>query len=389
MLDITEIRDAFAQHYGVHPRLMIRAPGRVNLIGEHTDYNDGFVFPVAIDRATYVAARPRDDRYIHVTALDVNETDIFDLDAPIERSQQYGWSNYVRGVVKGLLAAGHTLTGANMVFLSDVPRGAGLSSSAALEVSVGYTFQVLNRLNILGEELALLAQGAENTFVGVKCGIMDQFISALGRADHALMIDCRNLTARAVPLPHDAKVVICDSGVRHELGTSEYNVRRAQCEQAVHVLKGVLPHITALRDVTLADLEAHGHLLDAVVLRRARHVCSENERVLASVDALEQGDYTRFGQLMNASHTSMRDDYEISAPEIDVLVEIGQALPGCYGSRMTGGGFGGCTVSLVENSAVEAFQEQLKASYLERTGKQANIYICAASDGVGRAIPEE
>ena len=387
MLDVTEIRDQFTQHYGAHPRLMVRAPGRVNLIGEHTDYNDGFVFPVAIDRATYVAARPRDDRRVRTFATDIGEIDEFDLD-DFGHSSEHPWSNYIRGVVKGLLIAGHSLEGVNMLITSDVPQGAGLSSSAALEIAVGYTFQVLNKLNILGEELALLAQGAENNFVGVQCGIMDQFISALGRKDHALLIDCRELIARPVPLPHDAKIVICDSGVRHEHGTSGYNDRRLECEEAVAVLKGPMPKITALRDVSLADLETHGHLLSPVVLRRARHVVSENGRVLESVAALEAGDYAHFGELMNASHASMRDDYEITVPPIDTLVEIAQVLGGCYGSRMTGGGFGGCTVSLVDRSAVDTFTQQLTALYAEKTERSATIYVCSASDGVGRALPE-
>ena len=387
MLDVATIREAFSRRHGVHPWLMVRAPGRVNLIGEHTAYNDGFVFPVAIDRATYVAARPRDDRRIHITALDLGAEDEFDLD-DFGHSAANPWSNYIRGVAKGLLVAGHSLGGANVLITSDVPQGAGLSSSAALEVAVGYAFQVLNRLNLLGEELALLAQGAENNFVGVQCGIMDQFISALGREGHALLIDCRELNARPVPLPHDARIVICDSSIRHEHGSSGYNERRAQCEEAVRLLKPVLPKILALRDVTLANLHEHAGLLPPVVLQRARHVVSENQRVLESVAALEAGEYARFGQLMNASHSSMRDDYEITIPAIDRLVEIAQAQPGCYGSRMTGGGFGGCTVSLVETSAVAAFSANVAAAYTEATGKTAKIYICVASDGVGRAVPE-
>lgn len=387
MLNVNDIRDHFSQQYGVHPRMMVRAPGRVNLIGEHTDYNDGFVFPVAIDRATYVAARPREDRKVHVFAANLNDADEFALD-DFGHSAEHPWSNYIRGVVKGLLVAGHPLDGANLLISSDVPQGAGLSSSAALEVAVGYTFQLLNKLNILGEELALLAQGAENNFVGVQCGIMDQFISALGQRDHALLIDCRELNARPVPLPHDAKVVICDSSVRHAHGTSGYNERRAQCEEAVRILKGPMPKISALRDVTLDDLARYADMLPPVVLKRARHVVSENARVLESVAALEIGDYERFGQLMNESHTSMRDDYEITVPPIDTLVELARAVPGCYGSRMTGGGFGGCTVSLVTASSVEQFQRDVAQAYKAQTGLETTIYVCTASDGVGRAVPE-
>lgn len=387
MLDIDKVREQFERQYGIHPRLMVRGPGRVNLIGEHTDYNDGFVFPAAIDRAAYVAVRPREDRQVHVYAADLGQSDVFALDNIVHNDEQ-GWSNYVRGVVKALLVAGHELGGADMLITSDVPRGSGLSSSAALEVAVGYAFQVLNRLNLYGEELALLAQGAENTFVGVQCGIMDQFISALGQADHALLIDCRNLSYRAVPLPETANVVVCDSGVRHEHGSSGYNDRRAECAEAVQTLKTKLPKITALRDVTPEDLAQHGHLLSDVVLRRARHVVSENQRVLESASALEGGNYERFGELMNESHISMRDDYEITVPAIDTLVSLAQAMPGCYGSRMTGGGFGGCTVSLVDSAAVAEFQRTVAEGYKNATGREATIYVCRASEGVGRALPE-
>src|SRR5215211_5802292 len=243
MINVDIIRDQFEQHYGIHPRLMVRAPGRVNLIGEHTDYNDGFVFPAAIDRATYVAARPREDNLVHVVALDMDDADEFALDAPIERSAAHPWSNYIRGVAKGLLIAGHRLAGANLLITSDVPRGSGLSSSAALEVATGYAFQLLNRLNILGEELALLAQGAENTFVGVQCGIMDQFISALGRAGHALLLDCRDLSYRPIPLPPGVNIVVCNSHMPRSLAGSAYNQRRKECDKAVQLFKQWYPKI--------------------------------------------------------------------------------------------------------------------------------------------------
>lgn len=384
MLDANNVRAQFEQRYGIHPRLIVRAPGRVNLIGEHTDYNDGFVCPIAIDRATYVAARPRDDDRVQTFATDFNETDEFSL-ADITHSSEHPWSNYVRGVVKSLQIAEHPLGGANLLIASDVPRGAGLSSSAALEVATGYAFQVLNQLNLLGEELALLAQGAENNFVGVKCGIMDQFISALGQVDHALVIDCRDLSYEPVPLPTGVNVVVCDSHIRHAHSDSGYNERRAQCEEAVRLLKAKLPKIRALRDVTLDDLAQHGALLPPVVLARARHVVSENTRVLASKDALISGDLAHFGQLMNESHVSMRDDYEITVPDIDTLVAIAQQQPGCYGSRMTGGGFGGCTVSLVASADVARFDRDVAAAYQQTTGRKTTIYVCRAVDGVGRA----
>jgi galactokinase len=388
MIDVQVVRQQFEQHFGIHPRLIVRAPGRVNLIGEHTDYNDGFVFPVAIDYATFVAARPRDDQRVRVVALDLNDVDEFAIDEPIEHSQEHPWSNYIRGMVKSLQVAGHSIGGVNMAITSDVPRGAGLSSSAALEVSVGYALQILNQLNILGEELALLSQGAENNFVGVQSGIMDQFISVLGREDHALLLDCRDLNYRLVPVPPTAAIVVCDSTVERTLAGSAYNQRRKECDEAVSILKQWYPKIIALRDVTLAQFEEHADALPEPVRARARHVISENERAVAGAAALEAGDVATFGRLMNESHASLRDDYEVSVPELDILVSTAQSVPGCYGSRLTGAGFGGCTVSLVEASAVEQFKEQVAKAYTEATGRVAKIYACRASDGVGRAVPE-
>ena len=387
MLDAAVIRDQFQRHYGIHPRLIVRAPGRVNLIGEHTDYNDGFVLPVAIDRATYVAARPRDDDRVRIVALDMPDQDEFTLDA-IEHSAAHPWSNYIRGVAKGLLVAGHTLGGANMLITSDVPRAAGLSSSAALEVSVGYAFQLLNQLNLLGEELALLAQGAENSFVGVQSGIMDQFISVLGRADHALLLDCRDLSYRLVPIPATTAIVVCDSRVERTLAGSAYNQRRQECDEAVRLFRQWYPKITALRDITLEQFRLHEAGLPEPVRARARHVISENERAVRGAAVLESGDVATFGQLMNESHASLRDDYEVSVPELDALVEAARRVPGCHGSRLTGAGFGGCTVSLVEAPAVERFRRDVAAAYQAATGRDTTIYVCRASDGVGRAQPE-
>ena len=385
MLDAGLIREQFQNHYNTHPRLIVRAPGRVNLLGEHTDYNDGYVLPVAIDRATYVAARPSDAQHIQVFAADINDEDTFALDQ-IERSAAHPWSNYIRGVVKSLLAAGHALSGAQLLISSDVPRGVGLSSSAALTVATGYAFQVLNRLNLLGEELALLAQGAENSFVGVQCGIMDQFISALGQADHALLLDCRSLSYRPVPLPPEVKIVVCNSQVTHALADTAYNQRRAECQEAVRLLKQWHPSISALRDVTPEQLQRHATDLPAPLYARVRHVVSENERVLHGAAALERGDIAAFGTLMDASHASLRDDYQVSIPEIDLLVEAAQRVPGCYGARMTGGGFGGCTVNLVEAPAITRFQRDVAASYREQTGRETTITLFRASDGVGRAV---
>jgi galactokinase len=388
MLDVTTIRDQFERHYGIHPHLIVRAPGRVNLIGEHTDYNDGFVLPVAIDRATYVAARPRDDGQVCVVAADMGEEDEFTLEAGVERSAAHPWSNYIRGIVKGLLVADHPLGGANLLITSDVPRGAGLSSSAALEVAVGYAFQLLNKLNILGEELALLAQGAENSFVGVNSGIMDQFISVLGRADHALLLDCRDLSYRLISIPPTAAIVVCDSHVERALAASGYNQRRAECDEAVRLFKQWYPKIIALRDITVEQFLLHEADLPEPVRARARHVISENDRAVRGAAALEQGDVATFGVLMDESHRSLRDNYEVSIRDLDILVEAARRVPGCYGSRLTGAGFGGCTVSLVESSAVEPFRREVAAAYRAATGRDTTIYICRASDGVGRAVPE-
>ncbi|MGQ9829228.1 MAG: galactokinase [Roseiflexus sp.] len=384
MLDTGVLRERFQQHHRFHPDVVVRAPGRVNLIGEHTDYNDGFVFPVAIDRATCVAARPRTDRMVHVVAADLNDEDLFSIDR-IERSHR-SWHNYIRGVVLALRTAGHTLSGADLLIASDVPRGAGLSSSAALEVAVGYTFQVLNRLDISGKELALLAQGAENTFVGVQCGIMDQLIAVFGRTDHALLIDCRDLTYRAVPLPPSVAVVVCDSHIARTLAASAYNQRRQECEAAVRLLQQWYPAIRALRDVSEAQLAMRQHKLPEPLYARARHVVGENRRALQGAAALEHGDVATFGRLMNESHASLRDDYQVSLPDIDYLVATAQSLAGCYGSRLTGAGFGGCTVSLVERSNVEAFRRDLAQAYRDATGRTATIYVCRAGNGVGRVM---
>jgi galactokinase len=384
MPEISDLRDAFEARYGVHPRLVVRAPGRVNLIGEHTDYNEGFVLPIAIDRATFVAARSRPDRTMRVFSVNFDEEDSFSLDR-IERSETHPWSNYVRGVLKGLLARDLPLVGADLLIESDVPLGGGLSSSASLEVSVGYAMQLLNNINMLGEELALLAQGAENSFVGMQCGIMDQFMSALGRAGHALLLDCRDLSYTPIPIPPDVRVVVCDSGVRHTLVGSEYNERRAACQEAVRLLRQALPKITALRDVSREQLAAHAELLPPEILKRARHVVHEIWRTQRAAEALQRGELQQFGQLMVQSHESLRDDYEVSVPEIDGLVAIARTLPGCYGSRITGGGFGGSTVSLVRVGAVEAFASELAARYKAELGGEARVLICTPSEGVSRA----
>ncbi len=388
MYDVAKLYSAFEEYFGQPPTRIARAPGRVNLIGEHTDYNDGFVLPMALDRATYVAARPRPDRLVRVFSTKFREEDQFALDQVV-RDERRQWVNYIRGVVKGLQARDLPLQGADLMIDSDLPSGSGLSSSAALEVAVGYTFQLLNNINLLGEELALVAQGAEHTFVGVKCGIMDQLVAALGEAGHALLIDCRDLSYRPIPIPAQACVVVCDSSVRHRLAGSEYNQRRAGCEEAVRLLKPALGKIQALRDVRSTDLAMYGNLLPPDLLRLARHVVSENERTLAAADALAAGDLTKMGQLMVASHISLRDDYRVSIAELDILVELALAAPGCFGSRMTGGGFGGSTVSLVAADAVDAFVTAMIDGYAIRTGRKLQPLICTAGSGVSCVYAHE
>jgi galactokinase len=364
---------AFAASFGAAPLHLVQAPGRVNLIGEHTDYNDGYVLPCAIDFHTVVAARSRPDRQVRVVAADYGlQLDAFDLDTAIGRRPEAEWANYVRGVVVMLLARGLPLQGADLAVAGNVPQGAGLSSSASLEVAVAQTFKTLQGLETLSAtDIALLAQSAENRFVGCNCGIMDQLISARGEAGHALLIDCRSLQARAVLIAH--------SRVRRGLVDSEYNSRRAQCEAAAAHFG-----VKALRDLDLATLEAGAAGLDPQVLRRARHVVTENQRTLDAAAALAAGDLPRLGLLMAQSHASMRDDFEITVPAIDRLVAIAQeAIGEAGGARMTGGGFGGCIVALAPQDRVDAVRAAIGARYRAPGGEAATVYICAAAAGAG------
>lgn len=377
----TRIDTAFTQHFGHAPTLHVRAPGRVNLIGEHTDYNDGFVLPCAIDFETRIAISPRSDRQVRICACDYGDAiDQFDLDAPINPRADAQWANYVRGVVQVLLAKGLVLGGMDLAIAGDVPQGAGLSSSASLEVAVGQAFNALYNSELLTPtDIALAAQKAENSFVGVNCGIMDQLISACGEADHALLIDCRSLTTQAVPVPAGLAVMIVHSHVQRGLVGSEYNTRRQQCEAAAAHYG-----VKALRDIDVARLERDAAGLDAVVLRRARHIVTENQRTLDAAQALSTGDLQRLGQLMAASHDSMRDDFEITVPPIDHLVAILQAAIGPQGgARMTGGGFGGCVVALLPEAVVPTARAAVAAQYRAPNGDTATVYVCHASAGVG------
>ncbi|MEW5718310.1 MAG: galactokinase [Chloroflexota bacterium] len=385
MLPLQTLRHTFNQFYGSAPSHIVRAPGRVNLIGEHTDYNDGFVLPMALDRAVLIAARGRVARRVRMLALDfANARSEFSLDAPIEHDDANKWSNYIRGVAWVLQARGFILPGLDLAIHGDVPRGSGLSSSAALEVCAATTFAEIGRLEISKLEIAQVCQNAENDFVGVKSGIMDQFISALARADHALLIDCRDLAYQNVPLPRGAQVVVCDTLKRRGLVDSEYNTRRAECEQAVRLLVAQLGKpLRALRDVSPEEFARGENALPRVVAKRARHVIAENARVLDAVAAARRDDLAAFGALMDASHASLRDDYQVSCAELDAMVEIARQQRGCLGARLTGAGFGGCTVNLVEESAVDAFIGDVARAYHARTGLLPQIFACRAMEGAG------
>ena len=388
MIEREGLQKAFTEHYGREPRLF-RAPGRVNLIGEHTDYNDGFVLPMAIDRETVVAAAPREDRKVHAFSLNLNEAVTFDLDHPGKR-QRGLWLDYLEGVAQALEQTGVRLRGADLMIFSDVPSGAGLSSSAALEVSVGLALTSVSGRDIDGVKLALAGQRAEHEYVGTKCGIMDQFVAALGQAGHALLIDCRSLTATPVPLDTTrVAIVICDTNIKHELSDSEYNVRRAECERGVEILQEVLPGIRALRDVSVEDFERHQEHLPEPIRRRCRHVVMENERTLAAVEALRRGCLEEMGRLMGQSHLSLRDDYEVSCTELDLLVEIAGNFPNCLGARMTGGGFGGSTVNLDRREALTEFQEVISREYPRVTNISPEIYVSTAGDGAGEVMSNE
>ena len=376
--------DVFLAAFGQPATIRVQAPGRVNLIGEHTDYNGGLVLPCAIGYRTVIVARPRADRRMRVVAADYDDAiDEYALDAPIERLAAPMWANYVRGVVHELLQrepSGHSLPGMDMVIAGDVPQGAGLSSSASLMVAIGTLFATLPGFDKLSPvDIALAAQRAENEFVGTKCGNMDQISSACGRQDHALMIDCRSLDVKPVPIPDGAAIMIFHSHVERGLVDSEYNTRRTQCEAAARHFG-----VPALRDVDPAMLAARGAELDPMTLRRARHVVTENDRVVAAAEALAAGDLGRMGELMAASHASMRDDFEITVPLIDQLVEIVKDAIGDRGGvRMTGGGFGGCVVALVPQDLVESARAAVERDYRGPKGQLSTIYVCRAAAGAG------
>ena len=370
-----KVKNRFVAEFGEDPSFIVRAPGRVNLIGEHTDYNDGFVFPMAIDRATFIALRPREDNRVVAISLDMGDRREFALD-DLKRATQTEWIDYLVGVAWALQDRGYSLRGWEGVVSGDVPIGSGLSSSAALELVTARAFYEVSDFEWDAGAMALACQAAENEWLGVKCGIMDQMISAAGIADRALLIDCRSLETASAPLPPDTVVVILDTNTRRGLVDSKYNERREQCEAAARHFG-----MTALRDVDNATFARRQHELEALIRKRARHVITENERTLRARDAMNAGDPVTLGQLMIESHISLRDDFEVSSPALDAIVDCANAEAACYGARMTGAGFGGCAVALVKAQAAADFAERVRVCYTAATEHEPNIYITSASKG--------
>jgi galactokinase len=377
------IQDLVVQHYekifGAKPAHIVRAPGRVNLIGEHTDYNEGFVMPMAIDRAVWIALRARSDRQVIIHSLDFDDPIIFDLDHMTR--EENSPAEYVKGVAWALAQKGYATGGFEGVMKGDVPIGAGLSSSAALELAIARTMATVAPFAWDAPKMALVSQFAENEWVGVKCGIMDQMISAVGQANHAVLIDCRDLSTQTLPLPPQSVVVILDTNTRRGLVDSAYNERREQCEAAARFFG-----VKFLRDVTLAQFNTQSGGLDPLVAQRAKHVISENERVLDAKQAMLQGDALALGKLMVASHVSLRDDFEVSSPALNRVVECALEHEACFGARMTGAGFGGCGVALVDARRVDAFLEHVERWYNNRISEGAikpTVYVCQATDGAG------
>jgi galactokinase len=377
---LAELSEKFVRLYGTDCRF-VQAPGRVNLIGEHTDYNDGFVLPAAIPLRATIGIAQRSDRRLVLFSENYDEKVEFDLGQLPETPRRH-WSDYGVGVARKLLERGVRLPGANLLIDGKVPQGAGLSSSASLEVGICYALLELAQEKMDGAEMAHLCQSAENDFVGARCGIMDQFASIHGKKDHALLLDCRLLSYQYLPIPHEVHLVICNTMVRHSLAGGEYNNRRRECEVAAKFFSEKMPGVKALRDVALDNLEKYGREMPESVRTRSRHVIAENSRVLEAARALGRGDAKRFGQLMMESHASLRDDFEVSCRELDVMVELACKIRGVYGARMTGGGFGGCTINLVESESVDEFATKMAEGYEKATGLKPEIYICEAAEGV-------
>jgi galactokinase len=391
-VNIPALISTFSEHFQIQPSLVMRAPGRVNLLGEHVDYNSGPVLPAAIDQSVYLVAAPNTTGTVHLHAADINEEVVFNLE-DLESMRDLGgaalpgWARYPAGVAWALQEAGFETQGFNGLYSSDIPIGAGLSSSAAVEVVFAATWEAFGDWSVDRMTLAQVCQKAENEYVGVACGLMDQFASAHGVAGHALYFDTRSLDWEALPLPDGTVLVVSDSGVRRSLSNSAYNKRRAACEQAVQILAQDLPDIESLRDVSPDEFDQLSDKLPPVVSMRTAHVIHEIARVHAAVSALRAGDKETFGSLMFAGHASLRDYYQVSTPELDALVDIAKDQPGCIGARLTGAGFGGCTINLVEETGSQAFIRGLQDGYSRETGNETQVYLCQASHGVSQIYP--
>jgi galactokinase len=370
---------AFQELFGERPRIF-RAPGRVNLIGEHTDYNDGFVMPAAVGFSTYVGVAARPDRKLVIHSEEFPGNFEFDLDR-LPEQRTGAWCDYVLGVASVLRQRGCNLRAANLLVHGEVPLAAGLSSSAALEVASALALMSLSQIELSLPEVAKLCQKAENSYVGARVGIMDQFVSCMGKAGHAFLLDCRSLEFQFVPIPADIRLVVCNTMVKHDHATGAYNTRREECEVGVRHFAKLDSAVHALRDVSVETLDRHLHELPVTIGKRCSHVVHENQRTLDAARALAEGDLVQVGKLMRESHNSLRDLYEVSCKELDVMVEAAQGLPGFCGGRMTGGGFGGCTVNLVHQEHAESFAKQIAQRYRQATGIDPQVYLCSAEDG--------
>jgi len=375
-----QTKETYASIFGGSPTVESWGPGRVNLIGEHTDYNHGFVLPMAVNRGVFICGGPRTDGKVILYSADYLDRVEFEGDTLV-KDPTHVWADYFKGVLAQYLKAGGKFRGCQAVVKGDLPQGAGLSSSAALEVASGIFLEKVGGLVWGDLDLIKAAQAAENQFVGVQCGIMDPFASFLGKENNALMIDCQTLAYEWVPIHPDVKIVVCNTGIKRTLSNSEYNQRRHECEEAVRLLKPALPHIHTLRDLSVADFERNQELLPETILKRCRHVVSENQRVMEMVRALEQDDLITAGTLMAQSHESLRDDYEVSCKELDLLADLAQKNETVYGARMTGAGFGGCTVNLVQQNGVEEFRHEATREYKLKTGLILESYVFNAAAG--------
>ena len=381
-----KVLQAFGNRFGKEPQHLVCAPGRVNLLGEHVDYNDGFVLPAAINLSVWVAFSPAEGKCSNIFAFDLDEGVTLSASGILNRADHSGlplpeWALYPAGVAWVLDKAGLETPPVNAVFLSNIPHGSGLSSSAAIEMAFTLVWSVLGGWSLPAMQRALLGQKAENLYVGVNCGIMDQFASACGEANRLLLLDCRSLEWQSLPIPEDISIIVADTGVRRKLTSGAYNDRRQACEEAVKILSADLPGIKALRDIALEEFNQFSHKLPALVEKRARHVVEEIKRTQKAVPYLNEGNMEAFGELLNICHKSLRDLYEVSIPELDIMTVEAQKLPGCYGARLTGAGFGGCTVNLVEKDKEITFSEKLALDYFQQTGLKTKIYTCSASDG--------